>query len=306
MNSTLHYHIAAAAKLAQGSSRKRHSNTSNSGDIEQHIESALELSGIENALQHEPIRTIHHLSCTGGTLFAKCIASMPNVLVLNEVNLHSELTPAHRGRPGFTPTDMVSLLKQGDRRVSSDIITRLFLSDLELLREEQWRIGRHIVLRDHSHSHFLTGPEISKAPLLQELVASKFPTLSIVTVRDPIDSYTSMEKQDWLKHFSPSTFEAYCERYLAFLDAHESANIFKYEDFLENPKQIMPAIAQALRLKYFEGFEEVFSNFRFSGDSGRGGTTIAPRPRRPIDPGIEAEMLECSSYKCIALRLGYL
>jgi len=32
------------------------------------------------------LRTLHHLSCTGGTLFSKCLASMEQVALLSEVH----------------------------------------------------------------------------------------------------------------------------------------------------------------------------------------------------------------------------
>ena len=32
------------------------------------------------------LRSIHHLACTEGTLISKCIASMPDVALISEVN----------------------------------------------------------------------------------------------------------------------------------------------------------------------------------------------------------------------------
>ena len=230
-------------------------------------------------LEAEPIRTIHHFSCTGGTLFAKCIASMANVLVLNEIDLQSSLTPSARGQVHFTPTDLVALLRQGDPGVECAQITPLFLSGLQTLRAEQWKIGRHLVLRDHTHSHFLTGDGGSERPTFLETISGAFPTRSIVTVRDPVDSYLSMTKKGWHKHFSPATFDEYCRRYLIFLEKYDGVPIVKYEEFVSTPEATMQRICELLELAYFDGFEEVFSAFKFSGDSGRQSNKISFRHR---------------------------
>ena len=133
-------------------------------------------------LLSRPIRSIHHLSCTGGTLIAKCIAAMPNILLLNEVDPLSTLL-VQKGKPAFTPTDMVSLLRQGDPNLSTDALVRMFVRDIEYLASEQARVGRDVVLRDHSHSHFLTGDGIGERPTLREILREAFDLRSVVTVR---------------------------------------------------------------------------------------------------------------------------
>ena len=48
----------------------------------------------------------------------------------------------------------------------------------------------------------------------------------------------------------------------------------RYEDFCSHPKEKIRDICKILKLEYFDGFEDVFHSFKFSGDSGRGGRTI--------------------------------
>lgn len=252
----------------------------------------------------EPIRTIHHLSCTGGTLIAKCIASMPNVLLLNEVDPLSPL-PFKSGKPAFTPTDMIALLRQGDKDISEDLIERLFVQNLETVRDEMAKTGRSLILRDHSHSHFLTGDAVPERPALRDMLARHFPLRSIVTVRDPIDSYLSMKKQGWYEHFSPPTFDEYCRRYLIFLKKYEGVNLVKYEDFVADPPLIMKRICAVLELDYSDIFLKVFDVFRFSGDSGRSGGVIEARPRR--DVGSEVGNIRASSSCCeLVEQLGFM
>jgi len=66
--------------------------------------------------QPEPLRTAAHFACSGGTLISKCIAALPNVQLLSEVDpLSSYVAP---GANGFTPTDLVALLRQSSRGAS--------------------------------------------------------------------------------------------------------------------------------------------------------------------------------------------
>ncbi len=274
--------------------------------VDAHINTALNLAQTSNLLDDEAIRTVHHFSCTGGTLFAKCIASMANVLLLNEIDLHSTMPRVNSGSSTFTPTDIISLVRQGDRDISSDLVAKLFLGDLEVLREEQWMIGRNIVLRDHSHSHYLTGEIVAETPTLCELVRSRFSIRSIVTVRDPIDSWLSMITLGWNAYFEPPSFEEYCRRYLVFLNDYKDVDLYKYEDLVIDPKKCMKRICTALHLDYFDGFEQAYGSFRFSGDSGRrDNQNIMIHQRRSGGPEIQLEIERAPSYLPLCSVLGY-
>jgi hypothetical protein len=107
----------------------------------------------QGAQELEPIRTIHHLSCTGGALITKCLAAMPNVMVLNEVDPLSTMR-FRPENPIFTPTDMLALVRQGNHRVSEELLISLFIQDLQMLRKELSSVGKRLLLRDHNHSHF--------------------------------------------------------------------------------------------------------------------------------------------------------
>ena len=251
----------------------------------------------------EPIRTIHHLSCTGGTLITKCLAAMPNVMVLNEVDPLSNLS-FNPEKPSFTPTDMLALVRQGNNRVSDDLIIHMFVQNLEFLRNELALVGKRLLLRDHSHSHFLMGKEVGARTSVLSMVAERFSTHSIVTVRNPLDSFLSVEALDW-KSFQPFTFDEYCKRYMHFLNAHEGLPIFKYEDFVNEPAKQMEQMCVALQLAYTANFTETFDVFRFSGDSGRTGVTIKPRTRRSYDESFLENAKTLISYRLLVNRLGY-
>lgn len=235
---------------------------------------------------------------------SKCIASMTNVLLLNEIDYSSTITRRSKV-PLFTPTDLISILHQSDADDDPDLIERIFIADISLLHAEQAKKGGVLVLRDHSHSHFLVNEVSLERQTLLELTRAHFPVKSIVSVRDPVDSYASMVLRDWHRHFRPSTFDEYCRRYLMFLERHAEAPIVKYEHFADDPADVMKKVCKLLALEFYSGFLDVFDSFRFSGDSGRGGTVIERRERRKFDPAYEAEIAQSEYYPELCERLEY-
>lgn len=252
----------------------------NLAGLENYAEELSDISKVyklEDTPESVPIRTVHHLSCTGGTLFAKCIASMPNVLVLNEINPFSQMQ-IPKGKALFTPTDMVALIRQGNTNFATDeVIKKLFWAELDVLRKECWLSGRTLVLRDHSHSQFLFGDYDEKMLTLRDVIGERFPVKSVVTTRKVDHAFSSMSKAGWNKHFEPSTFEEYERRHALFISRFADSPKFCYEDFTRNPSQIMQQICDALNLNFFSEFDQTFSAFCFSGDSGRGGNSIIAR-----------------------------
>jgi hypothetical protein len=253
--------------------------------------------------EFEPIRTIHHLSCTGGTLITKCIAAMPNVMVLNEVDPLSTID-FNAEKPKFSPTDMLSLVRQGNQNVSENLLISLFLQNLQLLRDELGLIGKRLLLRDHSHSHFLRGPRVDKRPTLLSILSKHFETASILTIRDPVDCYLSLKKNGWI-HFKPNTFDEYCRRYIVFLEKYKSIRVFRYEDFVDNPYAIMAKMCEELKFFHTEIFINTFDTFKFAGDSGRTGSIINRRPRRNYDASFLKEANLSINYSNLVSKLKY-
>ena len=250
------------------------------------------------------VRTIHHFSCTGGTMLAKCIASMANTVVLNEVDPLSAI-PFRGDLDRFNPTDLVALMHQSGSPPEPDLVAKLFGNSIDQVATTLHQNGKTLVLRDHTHGHFLYGEgRDNRYTLKQILETAGLPLLSLITVRHPVRSYQSMVKMGWDGHLTPNTFDEYCQRYLSFLDAYSGVPIVRYEDFVSAPNEVMRTICEHLKLEYYADFQEVFHSFKFSGDSGRGSGTIEPRPNTPIDEGIKAQ-LNCSSYGELVKKLNY-
>lgn len=251
----------------------------------------------------EPVRTLHHFACTGGTLISKCIASMPNVQLLSEVDPLSD-AQLGRNRNRFAPTDMVALLRQSSRGAEPALLVKVFQDGLRAVIRDVVGRGQRLVLRDHAHSHFCLGRQVPPRPTLRDMVLEVAPVLSLVTVRHPIDSVASVQK-NWGLQFEPATLEEYALRYAAFLDAYPGVRIVRYEDFVRSPREVMRIVCDELRLPFFEDFEQVFPSIELSGDSGRRSDVIALPERRAEAAAMMEEALRAPAFVALCERLGY-
>jgi hypothetical protein len=249
----------------------------------------------------EPIRTLHHFACTGGTLISKCVASMPNVQLLSEVAPYSRMDSS---RPNaFAPTDLIRLLRRSSQGSDEGLELEIFLRGIESIFRRCARTGARLVIREHCHSKYCVGEAVLQTPGVATSLASEYAVRSVVTVRHPLDSYLSLLERGWT-NFTPALLDEYSKRYLAFLDDHEGAPRIRYEDFVADPEPVMQTICKELDLPFAPGFEDTFSVHRLSGDSGRTSATIGRRARRVI-PDEVGEQLDAPLFLQLCERLGY-
>ena len=248
------------------------------------------------------IRIIQHLSCTGGTLICKCLAALPNVSLLSEVNPINRL--ARRPNLSFAPTDIAFLALQGMLPFSDELSEKLFKAGISVVLEHTQQLGKFLVIREHSHSDFMVGKTPRKNSVTKAFLKDEHQILSVLTVRHPVDSYLSTVNQDWL-HFTPKTFNEYCRRYLLFIEANKDSQIYKYEDFVNEPEKELQLICGVLELPYNEDFHHLFDLFSFSGDSGRSGNIIEKRKRRECDKRFRESVAKSSRYRNLCDVLNY-
>lgn len=251
-----------------------------------------------------PVRTIHHFACTGGTLISKCLAVMPNVTVLSEIDPLSPLMTRPNSRALFAPADLIYGARRAMTPLSDDATIKVFAAALQALYESLQEQGMYLCLRDHAHSQFCTDAQGSARPTLDEIVAKVYPVQSVVTVRHPLESYLSLINNGW-KHFSPFTIEEYSQRYMQFLDRYKGVPLFRYEEFVAAPDNVLRKICAELQLPFEEGAESMYQLVSMSGDSGRKSQKIKARPRRPVPDDLEKQTRQSPSYKELCLRLDY-
>ena len=283
---------------------KGNSNSDEVEDIKETLVHQLQqLKYDGNLLTKQPIRTIHHLACTGGTLISKCIAALPNVQLLSEVDPLSTLQST--GKPMFGPTDLIKQWRQGSRGACQDDIIDLFLAEMKVILNAATSVGQNVVIRDHSHSHFNSGPVIPERPTIREILQRAFDVKSVLTVRHPADSYASLVKNGWHKHFNPSEFEEYCRRYLVFIDNYAETCIVKYEDFIKEPEKVIKEISNQLVLVYDDVSVSSFSAIKLTGDSGRTNYKIIEQIRHDSALTFEVQGFDLSDYRKLIQFLNY-
>ena len=252
-----------------------------------------------NARQPSPIRLIHHFACTGGTLISKFIAASPNVRLVSEVD---PLSPIAKQQ--FSPLDLAAHFQQSSTTMREDEKLEVFLATLSAINRQILLRGEILVLRDHPHSHFCTGDSIPNRPTLREVIASHFPTISVVTVRHPLDSFLSLLANGFT-HFSPITLEEYCSRYRAFLAAYATVPVIKYEDLLNDPECYTPILCKELKITYVAAAWDWIGGVSLTGDSGRSGDIAIVRPRREVPKNVDEMRKNSTSYKDLCRQLDY-
>lgn len=252
----------------------------------------------------EPVRSIHHLACTGGTLITKCLGGLPNTILLNEIDPLSTIDILPWGQQPFAPRDLIAALRYGARTLSQETLIETFIGALSALHRSLSIQGYHLVLRDHAHSQFCHNCDPDLRPTLQQIIQDHLPSLSVVTVRHPVDSFLSLSQNDWVR-FAPPTFDEYCKRSLNFLDRHAGTAIYRYEDFVKDPETVLQEICTKLALPYTAITFDLTPAIQISGDSGRTGIRISPRPRRDVPEHLQQACADSEYYTALCTRLGY-
>jgi hypothetical protein len=263
-----------------------------------HGRDAMQREALENS--KKVLRTIHHLACTGGTVISKCIAALPGVALVSEVN------PLNRFGQDFEPSNPMLLLERSYRKLTLEEIKEDFMGTIAQIVKICDHDGRRLVIRDHSHTDFCLGECPSEHTAIRDFLADDYVLLSVVTVRHPLDSFLGMLAKGWHQQFQPSTFDEYCKRYGSFLDRYEGLPLRRYEDFCREPEATIKGMCEALQLEYNQIFLKNFGKVPLTGDSGRGSNTeISLRPRRQIPAEVMAEAENSNCYHEILKRLGY-
>lgn len=261
----------------------------------------------------EPVRLVHHLACTGGTLISRCVAGLPNSVLLSEIDplgLAPFLCPgpeagaAWPGKLPFRPTDVLVALRGALRPVPDALVCDAFVACIEAAQEALSRNGQTLVIRVHSHSQFCSDADPDARPTVAEMLAPHWPTRAVVTVRHPLDTFLSLQANNFI-HFAPFTLDEFSRRHHLFLDRHADLPVLRYEDFVATPERGLREIAGHLELSYAASALDTFDVVRLSGDSGRTGGAIRARRRREVPDAVAGEVGRSAAFLSLCGRLGY-
>lgn len=237
--------------------------------------------------------TLHHLPASGGTIFSKALAGIENAVVLSEIHpyeLNERKSPIFQFWRGY---------KLGVDEAFESEASSIFIAKLELILR-QLSPSQMLILRDHVHADFrLSGRYVST---LKKIVNRNFCSYSIATIRDPVEVWLSMRKQNWTK-LSPDDF---CASYLDFCSQFEQEDIYLYEDFVSDPEKILRSVCKKIGLKFDATFKNKVRDFdHFTGDSGRRGHTIAKRKNKRASASVLSQFLISKNYQQFCEQYGY-
>lgn len=265
------------------------------------LEQCLALCAQRQALDDEPIRTMHQFAGAGGSLIGKCIAAMPNVQVLSTDDPFGQ----ERAKGSATErlgSDTRSLVRRNARGESKPLLD-FFLENIRMIYSQAIQSGQTLVIRDQAYGRLFSEATSGEINSLQEVLASINPTLSITVIRHPLDCFLSMQASSWL-HYEAVSLEQFCQSYLDFVRIHAELPSVRYEDFVAAPGIEMQRICTLLDIPYSEHFVDLFAVFDMPG-TGRQNNRVEVWPRRPIEPSVINEIKLSPSYKALLDVLKY-
>lgn len=248
------------------------------------------------------VRIIHHFACSGGTLISKCIAALPCVYLLSELHPLTRLG-IDFDRPSYTPRDLITQAHYGRVPDIDPLAEQVFIDDVKNTEKHVRQYGGKLVIRAHSHADFCVDGT-PQTETVSRILSRIFQINNLVTVRNPIDSFLSLRERGWV-HFTPDSFNEYCQRLSTFLDGFNKSEIVKYENFVTEPKKVLSHCANILGLEYNEEVFEFYDIFKLSGDSGRKSKNIQLRERKQITDSYRSEIESSEAFDYLVNKYGF-
>lgn len=252
-----------------------------------------------------PLRLLHHWACSGGTLFAKVAASLPQVLLLNEVHPYAHLRHLEPQPRAYLPTDLCHQLAQAHNGRDPVLALATFCGGLEALLHRAESQGQRVVVRSHDHLDFFTGALPGLRFTLAEAMAGRSRPLRLLTVRHPLDCWLSLRLTDWVHQTAFASADEFFGRCLAMLEAAEGVPRLPYEAFVADPTRGLAQLTTTLQLPFDPAALERFGRVVLSGDSGRSSAVLEVRPRRPVEADLCRDLVASTRYAELCERLAY-
>ncbi|NOZ34219.1 MAG: hypothetical protein GXO80_02850 [Chlorobi bacterium] len=240
---------------------------------------------------------------SGGTLLNKCLASLPDVVMLSEVNPLG-------GGSGSNPKVSTSTIKdQLKAWYSIDIKSNTFKGQIQELHNYCEQNNKNLIIRDWSFVNFSKFEKYNqnsppnKFLILEEL--KDFDLKIFGFIRDSIDV--------WLSRGYYNVDEFYGE-YVNYIDEliKVGCPIFKYEDFVKHPQEQLKKIGEEVGVAFSNIFDTCLDYDKLNGDvqnknKSRGikQQQIKILPRKKINSEKITEINQCEKMKMVNAKFGY-
>ena len=197
---------------------------------------------------------------SGGTVLNQYLGSLPNVIMMSEVN-----PLGGNWRKGKMALGTIK--DQAKNWYQIDLKSDGFAESALELEKICRRSGHHLIIRDWTFGSFFPAKENDFNPPNSlsslDVLEAKRDIIAFCFVRNVIDVWLSLRV---LTHIEIETFFA---QYLKYVQAIRERNIqiFKYEDFVKNPEGTVRDICAYTGLEYSDSWKNYMSYSKVIGDT---------------------------------------
>lgn len=207
-------------------------------------------------MKNRPIIIMLAYARSGGTLLNRCIAKMPNIIMLSEVNVEA-----------LCPSSCNTIKEQAMKWYHINLKTEGFINNVKELYGYCEKNDKILVIRDWPFGSFVPSKynNFNPSKRLSTLISiSKFfPVIPFALVRNSIDVWLSFQA-------SPRTFYdtklTYLNEFIKCL-IEKKIKIFRYEDFCKFPVKTMKLICKYTRMSYSSDFKKFSDYINVTGDT---------------------------------------
>lgn len=218
---------------------------------------------------------------SGGTLFNKCLSSLPNTIVISEI---------HPDGGGFgTGGDpyLGTVHGQASQWYGIDLQTKGYKNQILELLDYCNKNGKTLILRDWIYLSFNVNKIYQNKPSFSfdtyKMFKGEVPITTFALVRNAVDVWISMGRKAVDEFIVP--YEMYISQLLDL-----KIPWYRYEDFVREPANVMHTICDQLQINYSDNFLVDFNNNKALGDTYVSDNyrtqkkKIQPQQRKPITP----------------------
>jgi hypothetical protein len=233
---------------------------------------------------------------SGGTVLNQCLGSLPNVIILSEVNPQG--SGSGRGKISYK-----TVREQAKNWYQIDLKSDEFAEGILELESICAERGKHLIVRDWTYVNFIPDSNAPNRLLTLEALAGKCELTPFAFVRNAIDVWISLRCPE------PQVFFPAYLRYVKAITERELP-IFKYEDFCQNPEKVLRGICEVTGLEYTEAYKNYSQFDKVHGDiqilsRGRQQGSIKPLRRKLIAREKIAAVEQCPEMVEANRLLGY-
>lgn len=269
------------------------------------------------------LAVIHNLARSGGTLVAKVVGCMDDIVLLSEIHPkgpaviwnyygQSNINFALLFHPIIQAKGWHGIhLKTGESKIQLMPQDEEFLSYIEEIYDSVKAKQQFLVIRDWCHLDYMgiSFCEPTYVNHLNQILTQKFLLNQVYFIRHPIDQFISYKKAIHVQY----SLEKYLYGYLSYIKSASGEQLVKYEDFVDDPDATLRKMVQSLDIPYDPAWRSQWSQYRkVTGDPPTVHITqetteaaIKRRPRPPVAPKVLEAFERSRTYQEILALTGY-